>query len=91
MIPEGSSLSNHHKAIDLNAKRDKLKPEITGNNKDHYQNLGAQLDADWNISQASRPATSEEEHQTAASWRDEEEANKLLCSCSTKKNPRINS
>ena len=67
MIPEGSSLSNHHKAIDLNAKRDKLKPEITGDIRDHYQNPGTQLDVDSNISQASRPATFEEEHQTTAS------------------------
>ena len=67
VIPEGSSLSNHSKAIDLNAKRDKLKPEVIEDNKDHYQNPGTQLDADSNISQASRPATFEEEQQTTAS------------------------
>ena len=67
VIPEGSSLSNHRKAIDLNAKRDKLKPEVTEDNRDHYQNPGTQLDADSNTSQASRPATFDQEQQTTAS------------------------
>ena len=53
VIPEGSSLNKHRRA--------------TEDNKDHYQNPGTQLDADSNISQASRPATFEEEQQTTAS------------------------
>ena len=53
VIPEGSSLNKHRRA--------------TEDNKDQYQNPGTQLDAGSNISQASRPATFDQEHQTIAS------------------------
>ena len=67
LLPEGSTWSIQNKERELRAKLDKLKPEVTNDNRDHYQNPGTQLDADSNASQASRPARLDQEEQTTAS------------------------